>query len=142
MPRSGQISIGNQATRAAIESALAMSDETAISELERWRWWPFGAPECPRCSAAGPYTIAVDKRTGRLYRCRVCRRDYTTLSGTVFGAPKMAPQKYVAALRAFSDPKLSARQFAVQAQINERTAYVLLMKLRLSQSAAAGGAHE
>lgn len=65
------------------------SDETAARALlERLRW-PDG-PACPRCGGADPYKLnpkASGKNPARqgLYKCRACKRQFSSTTGTIFG---------------------------------------------------------
>jgi transposase-like protein len=97
-------------TRREGESSVArerrLRDPSAAAEfLERLRW-PDG-PVCPHCGEheQPPYRLKSERKTRRLWKCRVCRRQFTVTVGTRIESTHLALNLW---LRAFEIVRTSS----------------------------------
>ncbi len=81
--------------------AKHFSESEARALLERLRWG--GNPACPRCGGDHPYKLtpkASGKNPARqgLYKCRACKRQFSTITGTIFESSHVPPSKWLLAI--------------------------------------------
>lgn len=124
-------------TRAARTLSLAavfrMSDDEAFATFKAMRWADTdGEPVCARCGALDAYVCA-----GREFKCRACRRRFSVTSGTLFHGRKLAMRDILAAVALFVNGAsgVSALRMARELNVQHKTAFVLLHKLREAMSA-------
>ena len=79
---------------------LKWSDEDCRAYLERRRW-PNG-PICPKCGATEPWRIVRHNprknKVTTLFKCRSCRRQFTSTIGTIFEDSHIPLSKWFAAV--------------------------------------------
>ncbi len=115
-------------------SVLQWSDDQCRTFLEAGRW-PDG-PVCPKCGAVNPYRIERRSKTKNtvkhLYRCRDCRKDYTSTVGTIFEDSKVPLQKWFAAiyLMASSKKGISAHQIHRTLEVTYKSAWFMCHRIR------------
>jgi transposase-like protein len=90
-----------------------------------------GRPVCPHCECA----IVGDCRTANgapRWRCKACREDFSTTSGTLFAFHKMPLRNYVAAIAIFCNEVKgkSALALSRDLDVQYKTAFVLAHKIR------------
>lgn len=73
------------------ESPVVLAPLTDEETFLRWRWPPDGAPECPHCGAPEVYAY----RCRPLWKCKLCKRQFTATSGTIFASRKMPYGEYL-----------------------------------------------
>jgi transposase-like protein len=114
--------------------------ESCITHLEKIRWK--GKPHCPHCSST---TIKRRKETkiGRIGRwnCPDCHACFKVTCGTVFHGTKIALQKWFLAisLMAHAKKSLSSCQLARDLDLNQKTAWYMMARMR-AEMAKKGGA--
>ena len=97
-----------------VNLAKHFSDETSARELlERLRW-PNGAA-CPRCGGVDPYKLtpkASGKNPARqgLYKCRACKRQFSSTTGTVFEASHVPLSRWLLAMHLMAASFQEARK--------------------------------
>jgi transposase-like protein len=99
-----------------------------------------GNPFCPHCGVTKVYTLA---ETPVRWKCSGCRKKFSVTSGTIFHSRKLAIRDYLAVIALFANgvKGTSALQMSRDMNINPKSAFVLLHKLREAMGAeiAAGG---
>jgi transposase-like protein len=91
--------------------------------------WPEGMPTCPRCAVVAKHTYVKCRRQ---WRCRDCYHPFSVTAGTVFTNHKMKLQVILEAMVIYIQAVkgISALQLARHLDIEHKTAFVLLHKLR------------
>lgn len=113
---------------------LKWSDEQCRSYLERMRW-PNGT-HCPKCGENNPYPITRKKPSKNaiqsLYRCRICKKQFTATVGTIFEDSKIPLNKWFAAiyLMCASKKGISAHQIHRQLDITYKSAWFMCHRIR------------
>lgn len=116
------------------------SDEnSARTLLERLRW-PDG-PACPNCGGDAPYRLNP-KPSGKnparqgLYKCRACRRQFSSTTGTIFEASHIPLSKWLLAIHLLSASKkgMSAHQLHRMLDVTYRSAWFMAHRLRYAMS--------
>src|SRR3954451_21499242 len=125
----------------SIAQVLRLSDEEAFAVFQRVRFAANGgAPFCPACGCAKVYTLA---ETPVRWKCSACRKKFSVTSGTIFHSRKLAIRDYLAVIALFCNgvKGTSALQMSRDMNINPKSAFVLLHKLREAMGATvnAGG---
>lgn len=112
------------------------SDEAAARQLlEQLRW--NGRPACPRCGGDAPYKLnpkASGKNPARqgLYKCRACKRQFSSTTGTIFESSHVPVSKWLLAIHLLSASKkgMSAHQLHRMLGVTYRAAWFMAMRLR------------
>jgi len=83
---------------------------------------------CPHCGHTKIYTFGNGKR----YRCADCKKDFTIVTGTVFGETKLPLRKWFIAiyLLANSSKGISSVQLSQHAGVTQKTAWFMDHRLR------------
>jgi transposase-like protein len=83
---------------------------------------------CPHCGHGKVYTFGNGKR----YRCADCKKDFTIVTGTVFGETKLPLRKWFIGiyLLANSSKGISSVQLAQHAGVTQKTAWFMDHRLR------------
>jgi transposase-like protein len=92
-----------------------------------------GQPYCQWCSCAAVYEI----KTRRKFKCQNCLRQFSVTSQTIFAGRKMPFRNMMLAIAIFTNGAkgLSALELSRHMDVQYKTAYVLLQKLREAVSA-------
>jgi len=93
-----------------------------------------GNPHCPACGCVKVYTLA---ETPVRWKCSACRKKFSVTSGTIFHSRKLAIRDYLAVIALFCNgvKGTSALQMSRDMNINPKSAFVLLHKLREAMGA-------
>lgn len=99
-----------------------------------------GEPFCHHCGCAVAYRITrtvKNRKTGeqrkrRLFKCAACLKQFSPTSGTIFASRKMEYRDILFAIAIWSNGAkgISALQMARDLNVQHKTAFVLLHKLR------------
>src|SRR4051794_14971529 len=114
----------------SIAQVLRLSDEEAFGMFQRVRFAANdGIPFCPACGCAKVYTLA---ETPVRWKCSACRKKFSVTSGTIFHSRKLAIRDYLAIIALFANgvKGTAALQMSRTMNINPKSAFVLLHKLR------------
>ena len=99
---------------------------------------PFGGePSCPYCGSLTIYTLGeVPPR----WKCKDCRKKFSVTSGTLFHSRKLPIREYLAVIALFTGgvKGVAALRMARDMNINPKSDFVLLHKLREAMSATIG----
>ncbi|MBV9859573.1 MAG: IS1595 family transposase [Alphaproteobacteria bacterium] len=126
----------------SLAQVLRLSDEEAFDVFRRVRWAENGGePFCPHCGVAKVYTLT---ETPIRWKCSGCRRKFSVTSGTLFHSRKLAVRDYLAVIALFVNgvKGTSALQISRDMNINPKSAFVLLHKLREAMGATLDGIEE
>ncbi|MDE0010690.1 MAG: IS1595 family transposase [Candidatus Poribacteria bacterium] len=115
------------------------TQEHCIAYLERLRWR--NKPYCPHCGS-----ISVGRREeheiGRIgrYNCHDCHATFKVTCGTIFHGTKIPLQKWFLAICLIGNAKksLSSHQLARDLDLNQKTAWRIIMCIR-AEMAKKGG---
>ena len=93
-----------------------------------------GNPFCPACGCVKVYTL---NETPVRWKCSACRKKFSVTSGTIFHSRKLAIRDYLAVIALFCNgvKGTSALQMSRNMNINPKSAFVLLHKLREAMGA-------
>lgn len=113
---------------------MKWTDEEARAFVERMRW-PDG-PHCPKCGVDKPYTFTRKSRTKNkitsLYKCRDCKKQFSSTVGTIFEDSKIPLSKWLAAiyLMCASKKGVSAHQLHRMLKITYKSAWFMCHRVR------------
>jgi transposase-like protein len=125
------------------------SDESAAYQLLERARWPEG-PVCPHCGSVNhayyltPKDAARKTRTGnpthrRVWKCAVCRKQFSVLIGTIFADSHIPLAKWLLALHLFrtSERQVTAIELQRTLGIAYRSAWSMARRIReaMTQSA-------
>ncbi len=99
--------------------------------------WPNGVA-CPHCGGCDPYRLTPKAKTGKrqsrpgLWKCRACRKQFSTTTGTIFESSHIPASKWLMALHLIASSKkgMSAHQFHRMLGISYRAAWFMMHRLR------------
>src|SRR5947207_3206778 len=109
---------------------MRMGAEEAFATFRRIRFAAnSGEPFCPHCGVTRVYALA---ETPVRWKCSECRRKFSITSGTLFHSRKLPIRDYLAVIALFVNgvKGTSALQVSRDLDINQKSAFVLLHKLR------------
>jgi len=97
--------------------------------------WPEtnGAPICPECRCIEAYSITSRRR----FKCAACHHQFSVTSGTIFASRKLCFADLLSAICLFVNASkgMSAVQFSRDLNVQYKTAFVLMHKLREAMAA-------
>ncbi len=91
--------------------------------------WPDGI-ECPSCGSSD----ISDMPTRKLFRCRLCKRQFSVKVGTIFEDSPIGLDKWLPAVWALSAAKngVSSHELARSIGVTQKTAWFMLQRIRLA----------
>lgn len=83
---------------------------------------------CPHCGHTKIYSFSSGKR----YRCGACRKDFTIITGTIFGETKLQLRKWFIAIYLLSNTSkgISSVQLAKHVGVTQKTAWFMDHRIR------------
>src|SRR6266852_444701 len=125
----------------SLKAIMRMDDAEAFGVFQAIRFADNGGdPFCPRCGAVKVYTLA---ETPIRWKCAACRKKFSVTSGTLFHSRTLAIREHLAVIALFTGgvKGVAALRMARDMNINPKSAFVLLHKLRQAMGAVveAGG---
>lgn len=123
----------------SLKAVFRMSDDEALVAFRAIRWPETnGDPICPRCGGTEHYVTA----RAATWKCKACKKIFTVTTDTLFHARKMAVRDILAAIALFVNGAsgVSALRMARELNVQHKTAFVLLHKLREAMASAQDGA--
>ena len=129
-PMSQHFLLSAAARTLSLSSILRMTDDEARDTFKRIRWGSTnGEPFCPHCGSLTVYTLA---EMPPRWKCSGCRRKFSLTSQTLFHSRKLPVRDYLAVIALFVNgvKGTSALQISRDLNINPKSAFVLLHKLR------------
>jgi len=118
-------------------STLFPDHEACIEHLEEIRFRD--GDYCPHCKSANVARKADGHRIGR-WNCHDCKSSFNVLSGTIFEKTRVPLRKWFAAIGLMVNAKqsLSSCQLARDLNINQKTAWYMMQRIR-AEMAIPGG---
>ena len=115
----------------SLRDVFTMTDAQAFSLFREVRWGHDGAPVCPSCSVVEDHWFLPSRQP---WRCRACGHTFSLTSGTLFAYHQLPLQVYLGAIVIYSNAAkgLSALQLSRDLDVQYKTAFVLMHKLRQS----------
>jgi transposase-like protein len=107
-------------------------NEDAAYDYVEARLWPDG-PACPRCGIKGNIGKLQGKSSRRgLYKCYVCREQFTVKVGTIFESSHLPLRMWLQAIHLLCASKkhVSARQLQRMLGVGRQTAWHLGCRIR------------
>lgn len=127
------------AARSLSLKEIYKAGEGAAYETFKAMRWPEtnGEAVCPRCGCVETYDIA----TRRKFKCAACGHQFSVTSGTIFASRKMDFTDLLAAICLFVNgvKGMSALQMSRDLDVQYKTAFVMMHKLREALSAEVRG---
>lgn len=112
------------------------SDEDKARELLESLRWPDGTV-CPHCGATGAYRLTAKVGSARpvragVWKCHLCRRQFTVRVGTIFEDSHIPLSKWVMAIHLLSASKkgMSAHQLHRMLGISYKSAWFMAHRIR------------
>lgn len=125
----------------SLAAVLRMSDREAETVFAAIRWADSdGRPVCPDCGCGSCYDCR--RANGALrWRCKVCRRDFSPTSDTLFAFHKLALRVYLAAIVIFLNEVKGKSALALSRDlgVQYKTAFVLAHKIRVAMASEIKG---
>jgi transposase-like protein len=122
----------------SLRDIMRMSDEDAHARFVAIRFAANnGEPFCPHCGVIKVYMLA---ETPIRWKCSGCRRKFSVTSGTLFHSRKLPIRDYLAVIALFCNgvKGVAALRMARDMNINPKSAFVLLHKLREAMGSTIG----
>lgn len=119
-----------EARTLSIARVLRLSDEEAFDTFKRVRFAASGGdPFCPHCGTVKVYTL---NETPIRWKCSGWRKKFSLTSGTILHSRKLSLRDHLAVIALFANDVKGAPalQMARDMNINPKSAFVLLHKLR------------
>jgi len=117
------------------------TEADAYEFMERLRW--NGIPVCPHCGAERAYFlnpangVSRKTRTGagsqrRVWKCAVCRRQFSVLTGTIFHGSKVALRTWLFVVFEMCANKngIAAREIERKYDVTPKTAWFMVHRIR------------
>lgn len=124
----------------SLKAIYSEGEDAAYRRFCRLRWPETkGAPICPLCGCVDVY----DLTTRRRFKCAACHRQFSVTSGTIFASRKLAFVDLLGAicLLVNASKGLSAIQLSRDLDVQHKTAFVLMHKLREAMEAETRDIH-
>ena len=102
--------------------------DTALQFLQFLRW-PSGVV-CAHCDAPNPMFL----KTRRIWKCRVCRKQFSVKLGTIFEDSPLGLDKWLPAIWMLANSKngISSYEMARGLGVTQKTAWFMLGRIRLA----------
>ena len=133
--------LSRQAKTLSLASVFRMSDADAETMFRQVRWSDTdGAPVCPICGGLDAYDCRRPNGAPR-FRCRVCQKDFSITSGTLFASHKLPLRMYLAAIAIFINEVKGKSMLAMSRDLglSYKAAFVLCHKMREAMAAEMRG---
>lgn len=124
--------LSSRARTLSLATVFRMTDAEAEATFRSIRWAETdGAPICPTCLSLGAYSCRRSNGAPR-FRCRVCQKDFSITSGTLFASLKRPLRVYLAAIALFCNEQKGKAMLAMSRDLglSYKAAFVLCHKLR------------
>jgi len=111
-----------------------MGEDKAYELFQKLRWpETAGRPVCPKCGHDEAYKITTRKK----FKCKACHKQFSVTSGTIFASHKLSFTDMLAAIALVSNAAkgISALQLARDLNVQHKTAWILMHKLREAMAA-------
>src|ERR1017187_6002191 len=106
--------------------------DKALAFMVEMRW--SAGVTCPHCKAEKPSFL----KTRRIWKCRVCRKQFSVKVGTVFEDSPLGLDKWLPALWMLANCRngISSYELARDLKVTQKTAWFMLGRIRLAMDIA------
>ena len=111
------------------EAIIYFADPDVSLQFLQFLRWPKGVV-CYHCNAEDPMFL----KTRRIWKCRVCRKQFSVKMGTIFGESPLGLDKWLPALWLLANAKngISSYEVARALGVTQKTAWFMLSRIRLA----------
>jgi transposase-like protein len=115
-------------------SAYFNDEDKAHEFIERLRW-PNG-PVCPHCQSEKVYRLSVNGTSRKLFKCALCRKQFSVMVGTIFEDSHIPLTKWLAGIYLMCSSKkgISAHQLHRALGITYKSAWFMCHRIRYAMS--------
>lgn len=118
-------------------SKIVSDEDSARELLEKMRW--NGNAVCPHCDAEKAYQLTPgegSKMRKGVWKCRVCRKQFTVTVGTIFEGSRIPISKWLMALHLICSSKkgISALQLSRNLGLTYKSAWFMAHRVRYGMS--------
>src|SRR5207247_8500163 len=108
--------------------------DTALQFLQFLRW-PSGVT-CAHCDARDPMFL----KTRRIWKCKVCRKQFSVKLGTIFEDSPLGLDKWLPAIWMLANSKngISSYELARALRVTQKTGWFMLGRIRLAMQESGG----
>jgi transposase-like protein len=111
------------------EAITYFADKNTALQFLQFLRWPSGVV-CAHCDAPNPMFL----KTRRIWKCRVCRKQFSVKMGTVFEDSPLGLDKWLPAIWLLANSKngISSYEVARALGVTQKTAWFMLGRIRLA----------
>lgn len=111
------------------EAISYFADPDVALQFLQFLRWPEGVV-CPHCDAPDPMFL----KTRRIWKCRVCRKQFSVKLGTIFEDSPLGLDKWLPAIWMLANSKngISSYEVARGLGVTQKTAWFMLGRIRLA----------
>ena len=111
------------------EAIVYFADPDVSLQFLQFLRWPKGV-SCYHCKAPKPMFL----KTRRIWKCRVCRKQFSVKMGTIFGESPLGLDKWLPAIWLLANAKngISSYEVARALKVTQKTAWFMLSRIRLA----------
>ncbi|SRR6266536_1084354 len=120
----------NGEPRTLLEAVRYFSDpDVALAFVAKLRW-PGGKPVCPQCGGREHSFV----KTRRIWKCRVCKKQFSVKVGTIFEDSPLSFDKWLPAIWLIANSKngVSSHEMGRSLGVTQKTAWFMLHRIRLA----------
>lgn len=136
--RNGGMTTTPKVAKQTLETAIRRVPDTATAtRLLASTRWPDG-PVCPRCGTLDRHHYFL--KTRNLWKCRVCKKQFSAKTGTIYEDSPVELEKWLAATWAVeADNGISSYELQRQLGVTQKTGWLMMQRIK---SAIAAGTIE
>src|SRR5260221_1742251 len=111
------------------EAIVYFADPDVSLQFLQFLRWPKGV-SCYHCKAPKPMFL----KTRRIWKCRVCRKQFSVKMGMIFGESPLGLDKWLPAIWLLANAKngISSYEVARALGVTQKTAWFMLSRIRLA----------
>ena len=114
------------------EAIVYFADKDTALQFLQFLRWPSGVV-CAHCDAPHPMFL----KTRRIWKCRVCRKQFSVKMGTIFEDSPLGLDKWLPAIWLLANAKngISSYEVARALGVTQKTGWFMLSRIRLAMQA-------
>lgn len=111
------------------EAITYFADKDSALQFLQFLRWPEGVT-CAHCEAKDPMFL----KTRRIWKCKVCRKQFSVKLGTIFEDSPLGLDKWLPAIWMLANAKngISSYELARALRVTQKTAWFMLGRIRLA----------
>src|SRR6266550_7427219 len=117
------------------EAVAYFADPDVSLQFLQFLRWPSGVV-CAHCDAPNPMFL----KTRRIWKCKVCRKQFSVKLGTIFEDSPLGLDKWLPAIWMLANAKngISSYELARALGVTQKTAWFMLGRVRLAMQEGGG----